>query len=92
MTSSTDTFPAQRTAAQRDPRAALREAMLDERRAYEEMRLLVPDLALPMGQRRPLNADQQAAVDTYHRLRDRLEQLRLAQRSPDLTLGHDQSP
>jgi hypothetical protein len=91
MTSSIDTFPAQRSAQERDARAALRDAMADERRAYEAMRSLVPDLALPMPQRRPLSAEQQAAVDAYHHERERLEQLRLAQRSPGLALHRDQS-
>ena len=91
MTSSIDTFPAQRSPQEREARAALRDAMADERRAYEAMRSLVPDLALPMAQRRPLSAEQQAAVDAYHRERERLEQLRLAQRSPGLGLRRDQS-
>jgi hypothetical protein len=89
MASSTETFPAQRTSSERDPRVALRDAMLDERRAYEEMRSLVPDLALPIAQRRPLTAQQQSAIDTYHQQRDHLEQLRRLQRSPGLRL--DQS-
>lgn len=91
MTSSTETFPAQRRPDERDPRAALRDAMFDERRAYEAMRSLVPDLALPMAQRRPLDAEQQAAVDAYHRERERLEQLRIAQRPTVLGLHRDQS-
>jgi hypothetical protein len=91
MTSSTETFPAQRRTGERDPRAVLRDAMLEERRAYDEMRSLVPDLDLPMAQRRPLTADQQALVDTYHRQRDALEQLRRLQRSPGLSLHPDQS-
>lgn len=89
MTSSTETLPAQRRTSERDARAVLREAMLEERQAYEAMRSLVPDLALPMAQRRPLSDAQQSAVDAYHLQRDRLEQLRRAHRSPGLRV--DQS-
>jgi hypothetical protein len=91
MTSSTDTFPAQRGPDERELRALLREAMLDERRAYEDMRTLVPDLALPMAQRRPLTTEQQNAVDAYQQQRERLEQLRRDRRSSDLALHRDHS-
>jgi hypothetical protein len=91
MTSLTEIFPAQRQTTERDPRAVLRDVMLEERRAYEHMRALVPDLALPMAQRRPLSGEQQSAVETYQRLRDRLEQLRSAHRSPGLAVRRGQS-
>jgi hypothetical protein len=74
-----------------DARWALREAMLAERQAYEAMRELVPDLALPRERRGSLSARQQAAIDDYQVLRDRLEALRTARRSPVLHLVEDQS-
>jgi hypothetical protein len=72
-------------------RFALREAMLAERQAYELMRELVPDLALPKQRRRPVTARQQAAVDRYAELRDLLEALRNARRSPVQDAMDDQS-
>jgi hypothetical protein len=77
--------------SQTDSRWALREAMLAERLAYEAMRELVPDLALPRARRGALSARQQAAIDEYQVLRDRLEALRSARRSPGLHLVEDQS-
>jgi chromatin segregation and condensation protein Rec8/ScpA/Scc1 (kleisin family) len=68
----------------------LRTALLDERSAYEAMRSLVPDLALPVATRRPLTPAQQAAVDRHHELRAVLEGLRSAHRTPVLTLVRDQ--
>lgn len=85
------TFPAQRKTDEHELRAILREAMLEERQAYEDMRSLVPDLALPMAQRRPVTAAQEAAIEAYQQQRERLEQLRRAQRSAGLALHEDQS-
>ena len=91
MTSSVETSRGLPPAEESDPRYALRSAMMAERRAYETMRALVPDLALPRELRRPLNERQQAAIDEYHALRDRLEVLRSVRRSPGLALVRDQS-
>jgi hypothetical protein len=74
-----------------EPRHALRSAMMAERRAYEVMRALVPDLALPQHRRRPLTERQRAAIEDYSALRDRLEILRSQHRSPGLSLVPDQS-
>ncbi|MDX6254618.1 MAG: hypothetical protein QOJ11_952 [Frankiales bacterium] len=72
-------------------RFALREALMAERQAYELMRALVPDLALPKQGRRPLTARQQTAVDSYAEVRGQLEALRNARRSSGLSLLDDQS-
>lgn len=88
MTSSVETAP---SPPQGGTRWALREAMLAERQAYETMRELVPELALPQRRRGPLNARQQAAVEDYHRLREQLETLRAARRSLGLHVLDDQS-
>jgi chromatin segregation and condensation protein Rec8/ScpA/Scc1 (kleisin family) len=72
-------------------RHVLRDALLAERQAYEAMRALVPDLALPKQRRRPLTPRQQAAVDRYADIRERLDGLRNARRSSGLTLMDDQS-
>jgi hypothetical protein len=59
---------------------AVRAALLAERHAYDTMRELVPDLALPVAARRPTSAEQQAAIDRYHELRELLEAVRGAHR------------
>ncbi|MDX6203569.1 MAG: hypothetical protein QOF82_3098 [Frankiales bacterium] len=79
------------SAADFPSRHALRDALLAERQAYEAMRALVPDLALPKQRRRPLTARQQAAVDRYAEVRERLDGLRNARRSSGLSLMDDQS-
>jgi hypothetical protein len=60
-------------------------AVLDERQAYAAMRFLVPELSLPESERGPLTAAQQAAVEQYQSLRDRLDALR----GPQLALVRD---
>ncbi|MDX6243472.1 MAG: hypothetical protein QOE76_1195 [Frankiales bacterium] len=90
MTSSAETAGSAVPPRADDPRYTLREAMLAERRAYESMRLLVPDLDLPRERRRPLTAGQQSAIEEYQVVRERLEALRSARRSP-LSLVVDQS-
>jgi hypothetical protein len=74
-----------------DGRWALREAMLAERQAYESMRALVPELALPRERRGSLSALQQASVDDHQRLREQVEALRSDRRSPGLQVLDDQS-
>lgn len=54
-------------------------AVLDERQAYAAMRFLVPELSLPESARGPLSAGQQAAVEQYQAVRDRLDSLRAAE-------------
>ena len=54
-------------------------AVLDERQAYAAMRFLVPELSLPESARGPLTPAQEAAVEQYQAVRDRLETLRAAE-------------
>ena len=91
MTSFVETAVAPTRASDVADRHALREAMAEERRAYEQMRALVPDLALPRERRRPLTERQQAAIEHYQELREQLESLRSARRSPALGVRRDQS-
>ncbi|BEP12216.1 hypothetical protein acdb102_05270 [Acidothermaceae bacterium B102] len=51
-------------------------AVLDERQAYAAMRFLVPELSLPESARGPLTAAQEAAIEQYQEVRDRLDTLR----------------
>lgn len=91
MTSSLETQTALPGQTRRALSPTLRDVMLAERAAYETMRVLVPDLALPRERRGPLNARQQEAIAAYQELRDRLEELRSARRSPGLALLDDHS-
>ncbi len=81
------------TAVTREPdiRFALREAMMAEREAYERMRSLVPDLALPRERRRPLTEAQREAIEVYQELRERVEAIRGSRRGPRLSVDRDQS-
>ena len=56
-------------------------AVLDERQAYAAMRFLVPELSLPESARGPLTSAQQAAVEQYQAVRDRLDALRCVELS-----------
>ena len=52
------------------------EALLAERRAYQELRTLVPDLMLSTADRRPLTEVQEAAIAHHAMLANRLQTLR----------------
>ena len=91
MTSSLETREQRPVPTVREDGFALRQVMMAEREAYEAMRALVPDLALPRERRGALTARQVAAIETYHELRDRLEALRSARRSPGLATLDRQS-
>ncbi len=56
----------------------LDKAIAAENAAYDEMRALVPDLALPRWRRPQLDRRQQAAVDLYEQARARTAAARKA--------------
>jgi hypothetical protein len=74
-------------AAETFPRSehGLWSAVMDERRAYEAMRDVVPDLALPVAVRSPLTEVQQAAVDAHQAARQQLDAVRGRTRTSGLS-------
>jgi hypothetical protein len=80
-------------AAETFPRSehGLWSAVMDERRAYEAMRAVVPDLALPEAARSPLTEVQQAAVEAHRASREQLDTVRGRTRTPGLSVIPRQS-
>ena len=62
-------------------------AIVAEYAAYSAMRELVPDLALPLAQRRPLSRRQQSAVDDYADAHRRLLVARSVHADPAVRLS-----